>query len=144
MSDRKRHIPLETAEATRTRIINSVRRQAETVVEQLQRDVLRLIEEAHHDIEKPQVPEQPLPSEPPIAHPDGDEHRGRAHLDAELRQLITDLIRPEIAALGIEEMVKAEVDAQLRTVSKLLQERLQGMVKPNNTKLPPMLSRRRI
>jgi hypothetical protein len=147
MSDRKEHESLAAAEATRARIMKAIRRQAEDVVEQLQRDVFRLIEEAHRDTGKSHAPVSPLPPEPSPISPiwrDSEEQRERRHLDDELRHLITDIVRAEIAALDIVALVKAEIDVQLRAVTKLLQERLKDVTKPNLQKLTPILSRRRL
>jgi len=144
MSDRKDHDPLANAEAIRARTMKAIRRQAEEVVDKLQRDVFHLIDEAHRDVDTPCFLE---PSEPSPIAPiwrDREEQRERRHLDAELRHLITDIVRAEIAKLDIVALVKGEVDVQLRTVSRLLQERLQEVAKPNLQKLAPILSRRRL
>lgn len=147
MSDRKDHPSLAAAEATRARVMKTVRRQAEDVVEQLQRDVFRLLDEAHRDIGTADAADPPLPPEPSPISPiwrDSEEQRERRHLDAELRHLITDIVRAEIAAVDVAALVKAEVDVQLRMVSKLLQDRLKDVGKPNLQKLTPILSRRRL
>lgn len=138
MSDWKEHETLAAAEATRARVMKTVRRQAEHVVEQLQRDVFRLLDEAHRDA--PHVPEPPIA---PIWR-DSEERHEHRHLDAELRHLIAEIVRAEIAELDIVALVKAEVDTQLRAVTKLLQERLKDVAKPNLQKLAPILSRRRL
>jgi hypothetical protein len=134
MSDRKEHDALTAAAATRARTIETVRREVEEVVERLQRDVFRLIDDAQRDL-----PEPPSPT----AGRGHEKERERRHLDAELREAIVDIVRAEIAALDVAALVKAEIDTQLRTVTRLLQERLKVMAKPSLQKLKPILSRRR-
>ena len=140
MNERKEHGPLAAAEEARARVMKTVRKQAEDVVEQLQRDVFRLIEDTQRGVEV-DAPPVPDPSEH-AAWPDSEDGRQPGR-DAELRKAITDIVRAEIAALDVAALVKAEIDTQLRAVTKLLQERLKGMTKPGLQKLTPMLSRPR-
>lgn len=142
MSDQTEHDAV-AAEATRASVMETVRSQAETTIEQLQRDVFRLLEEAHQPFAAPHVTDPPLQSEPKPAQHAGEEEPVRRHIDPELRQSIIEIIRAEIAALDVAALVKTEIDTQLRAVTKLLQERLKGSQQPKLQKLAPMLSRRR-
>lgn len=141
MNERKEHGPLAAAEEARARVMETIHKQAEAVFEGLQRDVLRLIEETQRSVEV-DAPPVPDPLEP-AAWPDSEGERQSGRLDAKLRHEITEIVRTEIAALDVAALVKAEIDTQLRAVTKLLQERLKGMTKPGLQKLTPMLSRRR-
>lgn len=137
MSDPTKQGAVAAAQAARATAMATIRKQAKTAVEHLQSDVLRLLEEAHDSVEAPDVPETSLP-------PDPHESEGpRHHLDAISRQEVTDIVHAEIAALDVAALVKAEIETQLRAVTKLLQERLTASPQPDLRKLAPMLSRRR-
>lgn len=125
-------------EATRETVMETIRGRAEAVVEQLQNEVFRLLEEAHRSPEGGHAAETSHPEPPPARH--GAD--ARKLLDGEVRHAIADIVRAELAALDVAALVKAEVDAQLRAVTKLLQERLKASPRSNLQKLSPLLSRR--
>lgn len=139
MSDPKEHDPLVAARAARGSVMATVHDQVEEVVEHLRQDVFRLIEESRRGIPAPAVSEPP---ETPGGPGDEDRHQP-ARIDAELRQAIAEIVRSEIATLDVAALVKAEIDTQLRAVTRMLQERLKAAAKPNLKKLAPILSRRR-
>lgn len=136
MSDPTKHGAVAAAQAARATAMATIRKQAKAAVEHLQSDVLRLLEEAHDSVEAPRVPEESLPPNP---------HKGESpqHLDTVSRQEVIDIVRSEIAALDVATLVKAQIETQLRAVTKLLRERLADSPQPDLRKLTPMLSRRR-
>lgn len=137
MSDPIEHGAAAAAQAARAAAIAAVRKRAQTALEQHQRNVLQLLEEMHLRVETPPVHEAALPQ-----HPRSDE--GKEHSQAAVsRQEAIDMVRAEIATLDLATLVKAEIETQLRAVTKQLQERLKASPQTDLRKISPSLSRRR-